>query len=618
MTTPQTSKPTDPVTASGLASDLAALFGTMLREGRKQINPATGELVHVTMNAKDIEQLRAFITENGGKLEADIASITLRYQNFHEGHLAMVELERGMASVLQRGVPVDGERPRLFLTPASASEFLRQYITDDIGEVTGRNARHLKNLEFYMKQLAGGPTIEFGTDDAANVYRMVKGAMNVTSARVMMNTTAPIQNMTELATALAQSHPAVMKKIVPTLDTTMRALANGKADSATARYAFELGMGQGLASGRPMVLMDEGNVTLQQAGQTGLSRAADATQRTAQNVSHYAYLASGNTSTQDAVEKGVLHTALAHFEMLADGQIKWRALDLEQFGLSQTRLESIIADMKAYRKKNTAGFYDFNEEQWQPENAAAFRRALTGWTTRYGNFKNAGLMPRYFQDSVPGQLVSQMSAFGIQSTQNRLLQPLYNIARVPAGERGAAAAQAAVSYVTQSVGASMAYALGIYLASIGRPDADEYRARMLDEKTLAMTLYSRAAWAGMSPRMVDMALQATGNNPVFSPMRSTQLGSAQGLFGLAGQTPFGSYVASTLQLPNTIFAMLDDEQEVTQQQMRRLEETTLFPSAYLNLRNGLSHLYNAADIADAAELRRQRELSREVLPANNN
>jgi hypothetical protein len=554
-------------------------------------------------------------------LEDDIAAITMTHFNNHDGHLAMLEFERGMSDVLQRNVSPEGERPRLFLTPGGANEFLRQYITDNIGEVKGMDARHLSNLSFYMRQLAGGPSIDFATDDAANAWRMTKGMMNVTSARVMMNPTAPLQNTTELATALAQSHPAVLRKIVPTLDTAMKALANGKADSATARYAYDLGIGQSLASGRPLVLMDDNNVSLMQAGQTGMSRAGDVTQRTAQNLSHYAYLASGNTSTQDAVEKGVLHTALAHFEMLADGEIKWRALDLEQFGLSQKRLESIIADMQTHRKKNSAGFYDFNEDKWQPENAAAFRRALLGWTTRYGNIKNAGLMPAYFQNNVPGQLVSQMAPFGIQSTQNRMLQPLYNAARVPANERLTAAAQAATSYVVQSVGGSLTYAMGIYLASLGRPDAEEYRARMLSDETLALTLFSRAAWAGMMPRVIDMGLQATGNNPIFAPMRGTQLGSAQGLFGLAGQTPLGSYAASLLQMPNTLWAMMDEEVPVTQRDMRRIEEVTLFPSAYMNFRNGLSHLYQAAEIptaAEASEARRRQQQQRAILPANNN
>jgi hypothetical protein len=550
-------------------------------------------------------------------LEDSAENAMKRLHTAHEGRMAMLELERAMSSVMQPGGGTSNPaRERLFVTPAQFNRWMIQQLTDGVGELSSADQSALNALAHHVRILSGAPAYVPGTDRAEGVYRMFKGAQTLTSARAMMNNTAPIQNITELATALSHSHPEVVARAVPQLEQAMKALANGVDDPTLRHYAFVLGMGQNLSSGRPLAMLDDGNVAMTGGGQSSLLKAGRKVQNFGQQASHYAYKFSGNTSSQDAVEIGVTMVGMEHFHAAADGKINWRPIDLEQFGLSQQRFESLIADMKAHRVKNDLGFWDLNEDQWQPENAAAFRRALLGWTTRYGNVMNAGLMPSYFTDNIAGQVVTQMSRFGIQSWQNRALQPAFNVARAAPGHKGEALAMAATSYLTQSVGASLAYSLGVFLSSIGRPDAEDYRARMLAPETLALTLYSRAAWASMSPRLVDMGLQLSGTSPIFAPMRSSGVGTGSGPLGVVGQTPLGSWIYSAFGMPHSVGqALFDDEYEWTTRNMSRLEEMFLFPSSYLNLRNINAHLYQTVGIPTPQQVQDQAENTRTFVPA---
>ena len=551
-------------------------------------------------------------------LDNSAEAMMKRWNNAHEGRLAMLELERAYSSVTQPGGGTsDPARQRLFVTPGQFETYMRQQLTDGIGDLASADESALNALRHHVKLLAGAPTYVPGSDRAEGAFRMVNGLSSVTSARVMMNPTAPIQNLTEVATALAHSHPAVAAKAVPELDQMMKALANGVDDPELRHYAFVMGMGQNLASGRPLGLLDDAAPAVVGTGKSTLLKAGQKVQAAGQTAGHYAYKLSGNTSTQDAAEMGVTMIAMKHFRLAADGEIKWRAADLEQFGLSQQRFESIVADMQAHRVKNDLGFYNLNEDKWQPENAAAFRRALLGWTTRYGNVMNAGLMPSYTTNNILGRMLTQLSRFGIQSWQNRALQPAFNVARAAPGHKGEALAMAATSYITQSVGASAAYALGVYLNSIGRPDAEEYRNQMLSKEMLALTLYSRAAWSSLTPRIMDVGLQLAGANSIFAPMRSSGLGTGSGPLGVAGQTPLGSWIYSAFSMPLAIAETLySDEREWTTRDQRRLEETLLFPSAYMNLRNINAHLYQTVGIPTPEEVRESRESTRQFVSPN--
>ena len=134
---------------------------------------------------------------------------------------------------------------------------------------------------------------------------------------------------------------------------------------------------------------------------------------------------------------------------------------------------------------------------------------------------NPGNLPAWSQKNL-GAIVAQFRSFPLAAHHKQLLHGL-----------GFGDMQAYMTFMANSMFASLARAGQVYLNSLGREDAQEYRDRYMSPDMLALAAVERSAWAGL-PSLLQMPNTAyrviTGKHP--GSMRST--GLQRGISGIPG------------------------------------------------------------------------------------
>jgi hypothetical protein len=521
-------------------------------------------------------------------LEQDAFDMLQRFRRAHRSNLAIRELDRGVAASMGINTADPDYVPR-FENAAQMQTFLRQTVTGGIGEPTADDAKRLTEIDHYTRVLLGLPTYQPDTDDAEGVWRMIQGAMTATGARAMFNSTAAIQNFTEVPIAMVANWPTLHRTFIPGMKALLDGLSGEVKDETSRRLAHQLGMGLNFM-GKPLGVVDDElmGIDTTAIGRSSTLKAGIKAQEYAQLYGHYAYLLSGNTSTGNAMETFASTVALRPFLDAADGT-GIDDLTVQYMGLTRKQFDDIAGEIRRHARMNTMGFRDLRESQWSPQNAALFRRAVTGFAMRHGNLRDAGRMPRIFTNNPVGKVMTQLSAFAIQSWHNRALAPL---ALRDLGPKGFLTAVS--QWAVGSAAALAVYRLGVEVNAAGRSDEAEYRKRMLSDEALAKAAFSRSAWAGFMPRVADMSLQAGGFDPMFSFARSTGLGQGAGLNGALQQTPLTSYIEAVATTPGRVAQFAQGQGSIND--MRRVEEVFGVPSGFMPLRALNDYLYRRAGL----------------------
>jgi hypothetical protein len=159
--------------------------------------------------------------------------------------------------------------------------------------------------------------------------------------------------------------------------------------------------------------------------------------------------------------------------------------------------------------------------------------------------------------------------------------------------RGDMTARPFFAILASMFGGVSLYAVNTYIRSIGRPDAEEYRADMLSTERLVKASISRADVFGIWPSLIDTGASLVGEPSVFAFARASQGTRSTPRGGFVTGTPTANLVEDLSRLPRLGWRLLRDghrdDFQATQRDWNDARSGFLIPD-YLNLHNAFRQL----------------------------
>lgn len=440
------------------------------------IDPKTGQTVRV-----GVEDL----------LENNIESLVSRYAHQLYGASA---LTKGMAAIYPEN-------------PPAGIPGLIDRLRKDADQIGIKNVEpDLRRLEVVMKLTAGLPLYE---DNATR--QILRTITNMNYLRTMSNAGTGIQNFAEINQAMNElGWVNVAKHLGPAVDIFRRA-ADGTMTTPMLREIEAMGIGLDRLVSRvtPRLLGDEG--TLAATGKAEFMSAKAA--RFASDVSLQSF---GQVTMEAAIAPAVIQK----FADMARGGRPLGDFRMRAAGLDVPMTERIYAAMKdpetgAVFKQDGTSVIDPRTENWTDvEAASAFRGAVVKITRRLALRVNpTELAPWMHTDT--GRLAIFLRKFLIGSYTNKTLF-----------EYAARDGIAAKNVVVGLVATGLTYVARTYLNSIGRPDAEEYRRKMLSMERISTAAIGRMPTSSFIPAVVDTAMNVAGRPEVFSHARTSGMSAS--------------------------------------------------------------------------------------------
>ena len=258
-------------------------------------------------------------------------------------------------------------------------------------------------------------------------------------------------------------------------------------------------------------------------------------------------------------------------------------------GINSGEYTEIAAKIRQFAIKDPSGVViDPNEGAWgDAALATKFRNASNRFVRRATNQGDSTMMTRFFGSTVEGKMLLQFRTYAFRGMETQMM---FNL------QMGDAAGY--ISFLTGSASATMMYVAGVWVNSVGRPDAEEYRRRMLSETSIAKAAVGRAAWAGLLPMFTDAAIALGDGSPVFAPQRISGLGTDNGVKGLLLGNPTFDWIDNALGAFSTVRAPLDPDYDFSQRNAKTLQNALWIPNA-ANLRNFINSALN--DLPERSE-----------------
>jgi hypothetical protein len=275
---------------------------------------------------------------------------------------------------------------------------------------------------------------------------------------------------------------------------------------------------------------------------------------------------------QDFAERMTYNREAQSFLDLADTVLDERRV--LQDGVTPAQMKVIQEQIKQHAVVKDGVLMDENFNAWtNPRAAWMYRMMMRRRVNRSLNLGDATQQPLTIAGiptaSPLGRMVSQFRRFPLMAQTNKIGAGL---------DRGAAFMAHAT--VSGGVSAMMAYSVGVYLDSIGRPDQQEYLDRMLSDEMIMKAAFGRNAMTALTPAAVDTLVAMTDNKPIFAPTRVTGLGQDNGALSLWTQNPTGDWFASALGSIAAFRAPIDSNYDFSQRNMRAIEGATWVPKAF--------------------------------------
>ncbi len=418
----------------------------------------------------------------------------------------------------------------------------------------------LVKIERMMKMVAGIPLQDFTA-----YTRIAQNLRRANFIRLLSNFTTGFQNLSDLPYAMAQSGMKAVASVMPEVPSIINTLRTGRATTETLRELEILGIGVDFDATRPLargLVEDGGAQAIMNSAEMGMARA----QRIASVVS----LQTPGTTLMQLVTARMI-------------QNKWAELALSGRALTSKRLAGLgiepamaarINDQintHTIREKGLLGvtMRRMNLDAWTDIEAAAKFRGVVLRETNRLILKNNPAGYANWMTTETGKLIAQMRNYAFSSHRTRLLHGLHM-----------RDAETATSWITSAATASLFYAASVYVNSIGRPDADEFREKMLAPDMLAKAAASRAAWSALLPVGGDAVIASAGGQPQFASARSSGLQGGPGL-GFLLQNPTLDWFNAVTHMPQAFFgSTLNPDYEFSRQDVQAIQDGLFLPRVW--------------------------------------
>lgn len=155
-----------------------------------------------------------------------------------------------------------------------------------------------------------------------------------------------------------------------------------------------------------------------------------------------------------------------------------------------------------------------NIDQWDKATAGRFIDAMQTWSNRTVQRNDIGQMAEWMTTDM-GKTLIQFRSFVNAAYEKQLLDGIATFDF-----------ETFAAWATASMIAGLAYTAQQYGNSLGRPDAAEFREERLSFDRIAAASFARAGYATLMPAVIDEAMIRTGNDTLFTNIRSSQLATS--------------------------------------------------------------------------------------------
>jgi len=448
-------------------------------------------------------------------LENSTPKLVSLYTRQMLGASAEAEMLRGMSAAT-------GKQLRSY-------EDLRGFVEKELSSIgidKARASRELKTLDIVRGHIRGLPTGAVlgaitGDSQAGKVLRILRGYNYVRSSGGF-----GIAQIPEFVGALAEPGMKVMAQQMPVLADVFSRAKTGK---LTNEFLAEIEAiwGSGIDhhieafSGH----LDDFGTEFEQ----GLTRA----ERTLHSLNRKASIASGFTAIDSAARKWAAVAAVQRLANIAAGR-KVSLKRLYELGLNQTQAQRVFDQINNPNIVETVeGAFGrrvkrINFNKWtDPQAKADFITAVDKWANRVVQTNDIGSSNRFMTDEL-GKTIGQFRSFVMNGYAKNTLHRLQMHDQ-----------EAAQGAIAAWIGGSLAFMGQTYIASVGRQDAEKFRAERLTPSSIALVGWSRSGWGSILPGVIDNGLSVGGFDPLFKFGRYSGLDTTG-----AAQNPTGQLIDS--------------------------------------------------------------------------
>lgn len=424
---------------------------------------------------------------------------------------------------------------------------------------------NIARLEASYKAVAGLPMWTPGSRSADAWGSITRSVINMNFFRLMSNIRSAMNPMQDFAGAISgpDGTMGAAKRFFPDAFSIVTKMRTGqRPDAALIRTANEMGLGL------------HGNHFLSGIGDT--EGYYHPILQQIENVTGTLARVGAHTSLQDVgqrfSERMTYNREAQSFLDLADTVLDERRV--LQDGMTPAQAKVVQEQIKQHAIVKDGVLMNENFKDWtNPRAAWMYRMMMRRRVMRSLNLGDKTQQPLTIAgiptSSPAGRMVSQFRRFPLMAQTNKIGAGL---------DRGSAFM--AHSFISGGVSAMMAYSVGVYLDSIGRPDQQEYLDRMLSDEMIAKAAFGRNAMTALTPAAIDTLVAMTDNKPIFAPTRVTGLGQDNGALSLWTQNPTGDWFASALGSIAAFRAPIDSNYDFSQRNMRAIEGATWVPKAF--------------------------------------
>ena len=342
----------------------------------------------------------------------------------------------------------------------------------------------------------------------ARVGRMLRSALRSTLLTTHYYTaTNAGEPISHLVTDIKTAAPS----LVPAVSELADRLADGTLSNKNARmFEFMTGRGSSWISERTHVI---------EAPTGGVDAALAKAENFVSDVGRFGSRLTGAQQTQDYFYR-VMGDEMQHRigEWIQSGKRPNAAL-LREFGWSDAQWDLIASSGRPHVESITGStgrkFLVLNQDKWSAEAFSALEAGI--WASLDNGFTNPGSASRsWLSNTELGRFLFQFRDFMLFSGDTKWAASAFAFAE---GDKAVASARLASRFVAGAIWSYALYSAATYFKSLGRPDAEEYRAeRMKNAWAIAV---GRTSYSSVIPMVVDGSLSAVGADPVFSAGRAS-------------------------------------------------------------------------------------------------
>jgi len=371
--------------------------------------------------------------------------------------------------------------------------------------------KNMERLQFGLNNLAGRrlrpeDPLDKIASDMAKFQRF----------RVLSNVGTGVQNLEQVLRVIGDQGLEAAFKSLPAFPEMITFFKRGDIDRAAAQEAEAIGISvQRLTRRRTPRGVDPNEGTRMNTARRGL----DTLDRFSGDISLQSY-------TQDLAETVADTMTRQKIDLAATG----KGLSLKRqkaLGWSPEETARIVQQVKKYRS-NVDGVWAANEHLWDDVGAAAiYRQGVLKNVLRLTSGGDPTDKPLWMSAPI-GKLFGQLRSWGLSQWSRNFLYT--------AQVRDAGTVAAAASSI---VGTGLLYGARVYLNSVGREDAQDYRENMLTDERIVLAALGKNSFVNVIPGAIDFAAPFAGYDPVFSFARTSGI---QG--GDLRSTPVGDFAFS--------------------------------------------------------------------------